>query len=99
MSFILKIVEGAGSPVPSDNPHSLFADIVSVHFSRHTDGSAGALCQVREPVKTAEVPGFCEVEKRVVFTGTAYVMNEAGKTVSSFTARTSGDPGSAVAPR
>jgi hypothetical protein len=90
MSFILKIVEDGFSPVPSDNEHALWADVVSVHFSRHTDGSASALCWVREPVKTAEVPGFCEVEKRVSFNGTAYVMNEAGKTVSTFTARTSG---------
>jgi hypothetical protein len=92
MSFILKVMHTAEvSPVPSDNEFSLYADITSVHFHRHPDGSAEAHLWVCEPVKTAVVPGFCEVEKRVSFTATAYVMNEAGKTVSTFTARRSGD--------
>ena len=89
MAFILKTVEHAHSPVDSDNECSLYADIVSVHFRRQPDGSAEAFCYMREPVKTAEVPGYHEVEKRIGFTGTAYVMNEQGKTVQSFTARTS----------
>mgnify|MGYP006958835710 CR=1 FL=1 len=92
MTFILKTTERVlGSPVAADNEHCLYADVVSVSFRRHADG-AEALCYCREPVKTAEVPGFCEIEKRIVFTGVAYVMNENGKTVSTFTARTSGDP-------
>jgi hypothetical protein len=94
MTFILKTTEHAGptSPVSSDNEHRLYADIVSISFRREEGGAATAHCYLREPVKTAEVPGFCEVEKFISFTGTAYVMNESGKTVSTFTARTSGDP-------
>lgn len=91
MTFILKVMSTpAWSPVPSDNEHSLFADIVTVNFSRDADGMGWALCYVREPIKTAMVPGFCEVEKRIQITDTAYVMNEDGKTISTFTAKTSG---------
>jgi hypothetical protein len=94
MTFILKTTEHAGSwsPVGSDNEHCLYADIVSISFRREEGGAATAHCYLREPVKTAEVPGFCEVEKYISFTGTAYVMNEVGKTVSTFTALTSGAP-------
>jgi hypothetical protein len=93
MTFILKVTENYdASPVGSDNPHTLYADVVAVNFARYPGGTAEATCWVREPVKTAEVPGFCEVQKCVVFGGWAYVMNEAGKTVSTFSARTSGDP-------
>lgn len=93
MTFILKTTQTYdASPVGADNPHSLYADIVGVHFQRHEDGSATAVCDVREPVKTAEVSGFVEVTKNICFSGWAYVMNEAGKTVSTFSARTSGDP-------
>lgn len=92
MTFILKTTQhdGPTSPVGSDNEHCLYADIVSISFRREEGGAATAHCYLREPVKTAEVPGFCEVEKFISFTGCAYVMNESGKTVSSFTARTSG---------
>lgn len=98
MTFILKTQEYDSSPVASDNPHCLYADITSVSFTRHGDGTATAHCYLREPVKTAQVPGFCEIEKIIGFTGTAFVMNETGKTISTFTARTSGDP-ERVAPR
>ena len=93
MTFILKTTQTyAASPVGADNEHCLYADIVSVSFKRNEDGSAIAHCSVREPIKTAEVPGFVEVTKYICFTGWAWVMNEAGKTVSTFSARTSGDP-------
>lgn len=93
MTFILKTTEHAGpsSPIGSDNEHCLYADIVSISFRREEGGTATARCYLREPVKTAEVPGFCEVEKQISFTGTAYVMNENGKTISMFTASVSGD--------
>jgi len=92
MTFILKTTDYlTGSPVASDNEHALYADVVSVHFRRFEDGSAHAHCYCREPVKTAEVPGFCEIQKTIMFTGVAYVMNEGGKTISTFTAHTSGD--------
>jgi hypothetical protein len=93
MTFILKVTQTYdASPIGSDNPHSIYSDIVGVHFQRNDDGSAMAVCDVREPVKTAEVAGFVEVTKNICFSGWAYVMNEAGKTVSTFSARTSGDP-------
>jgi hypothetical protein len=93
MTFILKVTNTYDqSPVGADNEHCLYADVVSVRFKRYDGGQAEAHCYCREPVKTAEVPGFCEIEKRIMFEGTAYVMNDVGKTVSSFTARTSGDP-------
>lgn len=93
MAFILKVMHSyEGSPVPSDNEFSVHADLTSINFRRLPNGQAEALCYMREPIKTAEVPGFHEVEKCFVFSATAYVMNEAGKTVASFTAHTSGDP-------
>jgi hypothetical protein len=94
MTFILKTTEhaGASSPVGSDNEHCLYADIVSISFRREVGGAATAHCYLREPVKTADVPGFVEVEKYISFTGCAYVMNENGKTVSMFTANASGSP-------
>lgn len=91
MTFILKTVENAFSPVDSDNEYGLYADIVSINFKRTAPGVAEAHCYCREPIKTAQVPGFCEIEKTIVFSGTAYVMNESGKTVSIFTSRSSGD--------
>ena len=94
MPMILKTVENEWSPVASDNPHHVTSDVVSCSFSRYPDGSgANALLYVRDNAKSALVPGFVEHEKHVSFTGTAYLMNENGKTISSFTARASGDGG------
>lgn len=91
MSMFLKVVEEEWSPVPADNVHAVYGDVTSCSFRRYEDGSgAEALIYCREPVKTAVVPGFHEVEKHVSFTGTAYLMNEQGRTISSFTAKTSG---------
>lgn len=88
--MFLKIVETEGSPIGSDNAHSVWADIVSVHFERYEDGSgAQARCYVRDPIKTGQVPGFVEHERHLTFTGVAYLMNDDGKTISSFTAQTS----------
>lgn len=99
MTFILKVSKAIQSPVSADNEHSLWSDVVSVHFTRHEDG-AEALLYCREPVKTAEVAGFCEIDKRVWLSSgdVAYVMNENGKTISSFTAIASGDPRNGVVP-
>lgn len=93
MPMLLKIVDEDRSPVESDNPHSVYADIMLCSFERHQDGSATARTYVRDSVKTAVVPGFSEHEVFVSFTGVAYLMNEQGRTVSSFTARSSGDVG------
>lgn len=86
--MFLKITD-EGSPVPSDNEHSVYADVVACAFRRRKDGGEARL-YVREPIKTAMVPGFHEVERFVAFTGAAYLMNEQGRTISTFTARTSG---------
>jgi len=89
MPMILKIVESEGSPVASDNPHSVYADVMSCTFER-LDGSAMANLYIRDAVKTAMVQGFTDHEKHVSFNGTAYLMNEQGRTISSFTAYDSG---------
>lgn len=92
MTLFLKVMHSPDrSPVPSDNEHSVYADVVSCHFKRIPDGHAEAMLYVRDPVKTATVPGFVEHQKHVIFDGDAYLMNEDGKTVSSFSALTSGD--------
>lgn len=93
MTLLLKVMDSADrSPVVSDNPHSVYADVVSCHFKRLPDGHAEAMLYVRDAVKTANVAGFVEHVKHVLFDGDAYLMNEDGKTVSSFSALTSGDP-------
>lgn len=93
MTFILKVMHGYDqTPVPADNEYSLYADITAISFIRQEQGFATAHVSMREPVKTADVPGFCEVEKHIDVCATAYVMNENGKTVASFTAHTSGHP-------
>jgi hypothetical protein len=89
--MLLKLVDEHTSPVESDNVHAVYADVMSCSFVRHEDGSATARCYVRDEIKTAIVPGFSEHEKLIGFTGTAYLMNDKGRTVSSFTARTSGE--------
>lgn len=96
MPMLLKLVDEQTSPVESDNPHSVYADVMSCTFKRHEGGSATAICYVRDEVKTAVVPGFSEHETMISFTGTAYLMNDKGRTISSFTARTSGDKASTL---
>ena len=90
MSLIVKIMSAEN--IPDDDPrkgYSLYPDVTGVHFFRQ-DGSdmagEGAMVRlyVREPIKTAMVPGFCENEKVAHVTGNVYVMNENGKTISSF---------------
>lgn len=85
MSLLLKIMSNENIPDnDSRKTFNLYADIVSAHFNRHEDGSATAHLWVREPVKTAEVPGFVEVEKYVDVTGNCYLMNDNGKTIATF---------------
>lgn len=85
MSFILKVMSNEDIP---DNDarktYCLYSDVDSVSFSRQSDGTAMAHLWVKEPVKTAMVPGFVEVEKHVQVTGNCYLMNENGKTISTF---------------
>lgn len=89
MPMLLKIVPADKSPVASDNPHSVYADIMSCTFKRHPDGTATAVTYVRDSVKTAQVPGFSDHEVLIGFDGTAYLMNDRGHTISSFTALSS----------
>jgi len=91
MPMFLKVVSENRSPVPTDNPHTVYSDIVSCNFTRNGDGEATAFCYVRDNVKTAMVNGFSEHERLIGFTGEAYLMNEQGRTISSFTSRSSGD--------
>lgn len=96
MSLLLKVTHGGNSsPVASDNPCTVHSDVVSCSFRREKDEAGSwvgfADLWVREPVKTAMVPGFHENEKYVQFYGEAYLMNENGRTVSTFTAEPSYD--------
>lgn len=103
MSLLLKVTERPEpSPVASDEEHGIYGDVVTCYFTRAPSTPDDALTSdsriwigqarmyVREPIKTAQVPGFHECEKIVEFSGTAYLMNENGRTVSSFTAKPSG---------
>lgn len=71
----------------SDATFSVFGDVTSCDFKRHPDGSAYALLQCREPIKTAEVPGYAEIQKHIDLTGDAFLMNEQGRTISKFKLR------------
>ena len=87
MPLILKIVEDpASAGDASRSEHSVYADVISCTFARQADGWANARIYVRDNVKTAIVPGFSEHEVNVTFRGSAYLMNENGRTVSTFEA-------------
>ena len=79
----------------ADDQFSVYGDVTSVSFIR-TPGGAQARLYCREPVKTALVPGFHEVEKTVDVPCTAYVLNEQGRTISTFEAK-AGRPTHALA--
>lgn len=85
MSLFVKIMHSATEyPGSQDEaPCSIYGDVVSVHFPQPNESQTACLW-VREPIKTALVPGFCENEKRVDLIGPVYVMNEHGKTISVF---------------
>lgn len=68
----------------SDATYSVFADVTACDFHRRPDGSAYAHLQCREPIKTAEVPGYAEIEKHIDVVGDAFLMNEQGRTISVF---------------
>lgn len=71
----------------SDATYSVFGDVTSCDFKRHPDGSAHANIQCREPIKTAEVPGYAEIQKHIDITGDAFLMNDQGRTISVFKLR------------
>lgn len=85
-TLTLKVMHGL--PCPDDDArheHSLYAGLTAVSFYNQDDGSSYARVQWLDPVKTAEVPGYSEHEKIIQLSGNAYVMNEAGRTISAFT--------------
>lgn len=79
--LIVKVMHGAETPGP-DGPCSLYGDVSSVHFPSER-GQPLKLYQ-REPVKTALVGGFVESERFVDIDSAVYVLNENGRTISSF---------------
>lgn len=93
----LKVMHDGASEIhalgDSDATYSIYADVTSCHFKRYpVDPAKGqpmaeAHLFLREPVKTAEVPGFAEVEKHIVLDGDAFLMNEQGRTISKFKLR------------
>lgn len=83
MSLIVKIMSTTDERPDGSSAHSLYGDVVSIHFPSPGETQVARLW-VREPVKTALVPGFCENEKHVDLAGTVYVLNEQGKTISTF---------------
>lgn len=85
--LIVKIMAGDG--LPDDDPratHTCYGSVASATFNRREDGSCFARMYVRDEVKTAEVSGFSEHEVLADVPANAYVMNDRGKTVSSFCA-------------
>jgi hypothetical protein len=84
MALIVKFLHGPEYPGCEDTASSsIYADVTSIHLPDAKEG-ATAVLWVREPVKTAIVPGFCEDRRNVDITGPVYVMNEQGKTISVF---------------
>ena len=84
MSLIVKFLHGPEYPGCEDTaPSSIYADVTSVTTPSDVGGKMAVLW-VREPIKTALVPGFCEDCKNVEISGPVYVMNEQGKTISVF---------------
>lgn len=68
----------------SEATYSIYDDLTSCHFKRQPDGSCWAHVWCREPVKTADVPGYAEVEKHIHLTGDAFVLNNQGRTIDRF---------------
>lgn len=94
MAMFLKIVRGcpdeflAVAATPALD-YDIYDEVVSCHFTRFKepgpDGVFGmAHIKVREPVKTADCPGYAEIEKNVDLTGAAFLMNQQGRTIDKF---------------
>jgi hypothetical protein len=77
----------------SDATYSVYADVVSCDFKRYPadpakgEPMAEARLRIREPVKSASVEGFVEVEKCIILAGDAFLMNDQGRTISKFKLR------------
>ncbi len=95
MPMYLKVLHSAETPEPARQPHSIYGDLVSCnfrHFKTLEEMHAGdgtfafgeAKLWVRDPVKTAIVPGFVEHECNVILGGPSFLMNEQGRTFDTF---------------
>lgn len=85
MPLILKVMHTDVHPRLADTaPYSVYSDVNSAHFYEKPDGSTWARLYVQEPVKTANVPGFVECETSVHIPYDAFLINEAGRTMSRF---------------
>lgn len=83
--MIVKFQYGPEYPGCEDkSPCTIYGDVSSVTFPDPSGTSNTARLWVREPVKTALVPGFCENERNVDLGEVTYVMNDAGKTISTY---------------
>lgn len=93
MTMIVKIMSGEN--LADNDPHKLFqiySGVKSFHPCVQRDPTKPddpPYCYLRlyiEDVgKTLEVPGFVEHESTVDVSGNVYVMNEAGKTIATWT--------------
>lgn len=85
--MIVKIMSDEN--VPDDDPRKsylLYGNVSSVTWNRAADDSVTARMYIRDDVKTATVPGFSEHEVYAEVPANAYVMNQNGKTISTFCA-------------
>ncbi|AXQ68327.1 hypothetical protein HOT99_gp290 [Caulobacter phage CcrBL10] len=92
MTLIVKIMSDENLPDTDPSKRfSLYAGVKSFHPIVQEPEVAGGkpYCYLRlyiaDPVKTAAVPGFVEHETCVDVDGNVYVMNEAGKTIATWT--------------
>jgi hypothetical protein len=83
MALIVKIMHSGDEGPDGSGAHSLYGDVVSIHFPEPHQPQIARLW-VREPVKTALFAGFCENDKLVDLGGAVYVMNEQGRTISTY---------------
>lgn len=88
MSVIVKIM--GGENLPDEDPRKtfqLFTNVEDVSFDRVDDGACDILMRVpRERKLTASLTEDPTDIKRRPILGNVYVMNEAGKTISTFNA-------------
>lgn len=80
MSMLLKLVHYKDYP-QNEPDFCVYSGVTSCHFRRFEDGSgAEAVCY------------FGDEERHITFAGVAYLMNENGRTISTFDAQTSVRP-------
>ena len=84
MTVIVKMMSDEDAPDSDTRKlHILFTDVYGVHFKRDAKGSPSMELTFCKGYHTDERENTLYTEEFTV-TGNVYVMNEAGKTVSSF---------------